>query len=129
MQALETGIEESTASTPPEDERPFLRASIEAATARLAPGARAVFVLHDVEGYTHEEIAKTLGITAGGSKSQLFKARAKLRRLLAHLVEPDSPRAAPAPAPASTPRGAGTGRTGTTGTTGIGGGIHAGIVV
>lgn len=140
MQALETGIEESTASTPPEDERPFLRASIDAATARLAPGARAVFVLHDVEGYTHEEIAKTLGITAGGSKSQLFKARAKLRRLLANLVEPDSPRAAAAPAPGpvpgpvpgsvpgSAPRGPATGRTGTTGPTGIGGGIRAGIV-
>jgi RNA polymerase sigma-70 factor (ECF subfamily) len=46
-----------------------------------------VFLLHDVEGYTHEEIAEQLGITAGGSKSQLFKARAKLRRLLAHLVD------------------------------------------
>jgi RNA polymerase sigma-70 factor (ECF subfamily) len=46
-----------------------------------------VFLLHDVEGYTHEEIARELGITTGGSKSQLFKARAKLRRLLAHLVE------------------------------------------
>jgi RNA polymerase sigma-70 factor (ECF subfamily) len=45
--------------------------------------------MHDVEGFTHEEIATELGITAGGSKSQLFKARAKLRRLLAHLV--DSP--------------------------------------
>jgi RNA polymerase sigma-70 factor (ECF subfamily) len=136
MQALETGIEESTASTPPEDERPFLQASIEAATARLAPGARAVFVLHDVEGYTHEEIARALGITAGGSKSQLFKARAKLRRLLAHLVEPDALRPAPAPAAAPAaapaPRGPATGRSTTTGTpagpTGIGGGIHAGIV-
>ena len=49
--------------------------------------ARAVFVLHDVEGYTHEEIAQELGITSGGSKSQLFKARAKLRRLLAPLVD------------------------------------------
>jgi RNA polymerase sigma-70 factor (ECF subfamily) len=46
-----------------------------------------VFVLHDVEGYTHEEIAVELGITAGGSKSQLFKARAKLRKLLAHLID------------------------------------------
>jgi RNA polymerase sigma-70 factor, ECF subfamily len=43
--------------------------------------------MHDVEGYTHEEIARALGITPGGSKSQLFKARAKLRRLLAHVVE------------------------------------------
>ena len=44
-------------------------------------------MLHDVEGYTHEEIADALGITTGGSKSQLFKARAKLRSLLAHLVD------------------------------------------
>jgi len=44
-----------------------------------------VWTLHDVEGYTHEDIAEQLGITAGASKSQLFKARAKLRRLL----EPD----------------------------------------
>jgi RNA polymerase sigma-70 factor (ECF subfamily) len=55
--------------------------------AKLSPGARAVFVLHDVEGFTHEEIARDLGITSGGSKSQLFKARAKLRKLLAHLVD------------------------------------------
>ena len=51
------------------------------------PGARTVFLLHDVEGYTHEEIAESLGITSGGSKSQLFKARAKLRKLLAPLVD------------------------------------------
>jgi hypothetical protein len=44
-------------------------------------------MLHDVEGYTHEEIAQELGITTGGSKSQLFKARAKLRKLLAHLID------------------------------------------
>src|SRR5918994_1303456 len=50
-----------------------------------SPGARTVFTLHDVEAYTHEEIARELGITAGGSKSQLAKARAKLRRMLAHL--------------------------------------------
>jgi RNA polymerase sigma-70 factor (ECF subfamily) len=49
-----------------------------------------VFLLHDVEGYTHEEIATQLGITAGGSKSQLFKARAKLRVLLAHLLDTSS---------------------------------------
>ena len=67
----------------------MLRSVIDAATAQLSPGARTVFLMHDVEGFTHEEIATELGITAGGSKSQLFKARAKLRRLLAHLV--DSP--------------------------------------
>lgn len=69
----------------------FVAESIEVAVSRLSPGARAVFVLHDVEGYTHEEIAKELGITSGGSKSQLFKARAKLRRLLAHLVDDSVP--------------------------------------
>jgi RNA polymerase sigma-70 factor (ECF subfamily) len=71
----------------PEGERALLAASIDEATRQLAPGARQVFLLHDVEGYTHEEIASSLGITAGGSKSQLFKARAKLRRLLSHLVD------------------------------------------
>jgi RNA polymerase sigma-70 factor (ECF subfamily) len=71
----------------PEAERALLAASIEEAAAKLAPGARTVFLLHDVEGYTHEEIAAELGITAGGSKSQLFKARAKLRVLLAHLID------------------------------------------
>lgn len=84
---LETDIEEDTASVEHGSDRAMLMASIEAATAQLSPGARVVFVMHDVEGYTHEEIATELGITAGGSKSQLFKARAKLRKLLAHLVD------------------------------------------
>jgi RNA polymerase sigma-70 factor, ECF subfamily len=80
-------VEEETVAVEPDDEAPFVRQSIQAAAARLAPGARAVFMLHDVEGYTHEEIAQSLGITAGGSKSQLFKARAKMKRLLAHLID------------------------------------------
>lgn len=88
LQLVESPIEEETVTTAPEDERPFLRASIEDAAARLAPGARAVFILHDVEGYTHEEIAAALGITSGGSKSQLFKARHRMRVMLAALVEP-----------------------------------------
>ena len=64
-----------------------LRMDLEAALERLSETSRAVVWLHDVEGYTHDEIGKELGITSGGSKSQLFKARAKLRRLLAHLVD------------------------------------------
>jgi RNA polymerase sigma-70 factor (ECF subfamily) len=84
---LETEVHEDSASFEPDTDRSFLAASIEEATAKLSPGARAVFMLHDVEGYTHEEIAQELGITTGGSKSQLFKARAKLRKLLAHLVD------------------------------------------
>ena len=88
LASLETNdVNEETAAVEPEAERNIIAASIEAATAQLSPGARAVFVMHDVEGFTHEEIATSLGITAGGSKSQLFKARAKLRRLLAHLID------------------------------------------
>jgi RNA polymerase sigma-70 factor (ECF subfamily) len=84
---IETEVEEDTAAVEPEPERSLLLDTIQNAAARLSPGARAVFMLHDVEGYTHEEIAERLGITSGGSKSQLFKARAKLRTLLAHLVD------------------------------------------
>jgi RNA polymerase sigma-70 factor (ECF subfamily) len=43
---------------------------------------RQVLVLHDIEGYTHEEIATFLGVTPGTSKSQLFKARARMRNVL-----------------------------------------------
>jgi len=53
------------------------------AIAALPPGARAVFALHDVEGYKHEEIAEMLDITAGGSKAQLHRARRLLREALA----------------------------------------------
>jgi RNA polymerase sigma-70 factor (ECF subfamily) len=84
---LETEVQEDSAAIEPDHDRSFVAESIEAAAAKLSPGARAVFMLHDVEGYTHEEIADALGITTGGSKSQLFKARAKLRSLLAHLVD------------------------------------------
>lgn len=84
---IETEIEEDSASIEMDSDRTFLAESIEQAMGHLSPGARAVFVLHDIEGFTHEEIGAELGITSGGSKSQLFKARAKLRRLLAPLVD------------------------------------------
>lgn len=84
---LETDVEEDSAVIDPDPDRSLMMATIENAASQLSPGARAVFMLHDVEGYTHEEIAERLGITSGGSKSQLFKARAKLRTLLAHLVD------------------------------------------
>jgi RNA polymerase sigma-70 factor (ECF subfamily) len=87
LASIETEVHEDTASVEPDSDRTFVAQSIEDAAAKLSPGARAVFMLHDVEGYTHEEIAHELGITAGGSKSQLFKARAKLRKLLAHLID------------------------------------------
>ena len=83
----EVEIEEHTLSVEHDGDRMLLAQTIDQAVRKLSPGARTVFVLHDVEGYTHEEIAVELGITSGGSKSQLFKARAKLRRLLAHLVD------------------------------------------
>lgn len=58
------------------------RMDIESALARLAPGYRMVLVLHDVEGFTHEEIGLQLGIAPGTSKAQLFKARRVMRALL-----------------------------------------------
>jgi RNA polymerase sigma-70 factor, ECF subfamily len=56
--------------------------ALENAVAALPPGYRIVFVLHDVEGYEHEEVARILGCAVGTSKSQLHKARLKLRKLL-----------------------------------------------
>ncbi|HLA14565.1 MAG TPA: RNA polymerase sigma factor [Gemmatimonadaceae bacterium] len=84
---LEVDIEDDSATVEPDTDRTFIAESIEQAMTRLSPGARAVFVLHDIEGYTHGEIGAELGITPGGSKSQLFKARAKLRKLLANVVD------------------------------------------
>ncbi len=55
---------------------------LESAIAALPPGARRVFVLHDVEGFTHEEISGLLDITPGGSKAQLHRARMLLRKAL-----------------------------------------------
>lgn len=52
---------------------------LEAALAKLPPGARNVFVLHDVEGFRHEEIGEMLGVTSGTSKAQLHRARMLLR--------------------------------------------------
>jgi RNA polymerase sigma-70 factor, ECF subfamily len=58
------------------------RIALGKAIAQLPPGYRAVFILHDVEGHEHEEISRMLGCSVGTSKSQLHKARMKLRRLL-----------------------------------------------
>ncbi len=59
------------------------RIALKNAIGELPTGYRNVFVLHDVEGYEHEEVARLLGISVGTSKSQLHKARLKLRGLLA----------------------------------------------
>ena len=64
------------------DSDPGVTMDIEHAIARLSPGMRAVFVLHDVEGYQHAEIGERLGIAEGTSKAHLFRARRLLRELL-----------------------------------------------
>jgi len=58
------------------------RIALTRAIEQLPPGYKSVFTLHDVEGYEHEEVARILGISVGTSKSQLHKARLKLRGLL-----------------------------------------------
>ncbi len=60
----------------------LLEERLEEALDRVPQGMRRVLILHDVEGYTHEEIGEMLGINSGTSKSQLFKARAKMREIL-----------------------------------------------
>ena len=55
---------------------------LERAMTRLPPGAKRVFVLHDVEGYKHEEIAEMLGVTTGATKAQLHRARMLLRGVM-----------------------------------------------
>ena len=61
-------------------ETPDLSVDFEAAIERLPEGAKQVFVLHDVEGYKHKEIAEMLGVTDGTSKAQLHRARMALRQ-------------------------------------------------
>ena len=68
------------------------RMDLERALKQLPPGYRAVFVLHDVQGYEHNEIAAMRGCSMGNSKSQLHKARARLRQLLETAVTEKSDR-------------------------------------
>ncbi|MGD2044974.1 MAG: sigma-70 family RNA polymerase sigma factor [Gemmatimonadota bacterium] len=65
----------------------LLKRRLEGALDALPEGMRQVLILHDVEGYTHEEIGDALGVTSGTSKSQLFKARAKMRAMLSSLSD------------------------------------------
>jgi RNA polymerase sigma-70 factor (ECF subfamily) len=78
LEDLGGNVEDRTGETVEKD----LRGPLEQAIQTLAPRLRSVFVLHDVQGFKHEEIAKTLGCSVGTSKSQLFKARIKLREFL-----------------------------------------------
>jgi RNA polymerase sigma-70 factor (ECF subfamily) len=62
---------------------PDLRRKLRRAVGELPDGYRTVFLMHDVEGYTHEEIGRALGVEAGTSRAQLSRARARLREALA----------------------------------------------
>jgi RNA polymerase sigma-70 factor, ECF subfamily len=66
---------------------PDLKSRLSQAIDDLPEGYRAVFLMHDVEGYTHEEIAGVLGVHPGTSKAQLFRARARLRLALADFAK------------------------------------------
>jgi RNA polymerase sigma-70 factor (ECF subfamily) len=75
---LEGGVEDRKGEPAERD----LQGPLEAAIQALAPRLRSVFVMHDVQGFKHEEIARALGCAVGTSKSQLFKARLKVRDYL-----------------------------------------------
>jgi len=81
---LEVELDDAHLPSPPQPVDDLLvdAAAVRAAVLALPAGYRGVLVLHDVEGYTHEEIAVLLGVTAGTSKSQLSRARARLRAVL-----------------------------------------------
>ena len=72
----------------PASSDPLLAQRLEAALDRLPEGMRRVLILHDVEGYTHQDIGELMGVAPGTSKSQLFKARAKMRQWLGSVHEP-----------------------------------------
>jgi RNA polymerase sigma-70 factor (ECF subfamily) len=67
---------------PTRERPPGLALDLEAALQRLPDGAKQIFVLFDVEGYPHDEIAEMMGISPGTSKSQLHRARMMLRQFL-----------------------------------------------
>ena len=85
--ARSTGLFDESGPSEPVQEAPVVPAAIsrmdlERSIARLPDGCRAAFVLHDVEGFAHQEVASMLGVSEGTSKSQVHKARAKLRAML-----------------------------------------------
>ena len=83
MNKLTSAIEGEIACEPAaRRETPIARLDLERAVERLPEGCREAFVLHDVEGFDHKEVGRLLGIAEGTSKSQVFKARMKLRALL-----------------------------------------------
>jgi RNA polymerase sigma-70 factor (ECF subfamily) len=76
------GDDEVLEFVPAKPQTSDLGLDFETAIERLPEGARQVFVLHDVEGFKHEEIARMMGVTSGTSKAQLHRARMLLRRTL-----------------------------------------------
>ena len=74
---------ETVAAPSARQSEPDLKTRLHAEIDQLPEGYRMVFLLHDVEGYTHEEIGSMLGVQSGTSKAQLFRARARLRDRLA----------------------------------------------
>ncbi len=88
LDEMDTSQEEPVKRDYGEDDRRLMgsidRLNLTRAIAQLPPGYRAVFVLHDVEGYEHNEIAQIMDCSIGNSKSQLHKARMKLRGWLRH---------------------------------------------
>jgi RNA polymerase sigma-70 factor (ECF subfamily) len=95
-QSLEaiTNPEEGASAPPKEFGEPDLRLNgavdritLETAISELPPGYKAMFILHDVQGFNHDEIAGIFGCTPGNSKSQVHKARVRLRELLQQTVE------------------------------------------
>ncbi len=76
---------------------PQLASRLEQALAALSPGYRAILVLHDVEGLSHEECAAIMGCRVGTSKSQLHKARARMRAILGPGLEPGGARGSTSP--------------------------------
>ena len=79
----ETELEAAADVAAPRGAEPDVRARLERAVEALPARARAVFLLFEVEGYSHEEIGRLLGISAGASKVQLTRTRARLREELA----------------------------------------------
>jgi RNA polymerase sigma-70 factor (ECF subfamily) len=79
-------VEPGLPGASPTAAEPDLKERLARAVDALPEGYRTVFVMHDVEGYTHEEIGQVLGVQSGTSKAQLFRARAKLRTALADFV-------------------------------------------
>jgi RNA polymerase sigma-70 factor (ECF subfamily) len=82
MRAASRPLEDDGPHMPSTRETPGARLDIERAIAQLPEGCRTAFVLHDVEGLEHKQIGDLLGVSESTSKSQVFKARIKLRAML-----------------------------------------------